>query len=227
MVKQLRSGFAAVQQRMAGRQLLPDNAWRYLLPIVLLAIGVSVAATLWLWRDDASYKPVFGAQEKVNSADMMAALDADKIPYRIHPQTGQVLVPDADLARTRMQLAAKGVVAQLPAGLELLDKNDPLGVSQFVQDVRFRRGLEGELAQSIMALDPVRAARVHLSLPRSTSFVTAGSEKGSASVVVTLKPGQQLSNEQIAAVVKLVAGSVSTLEPSQVTLVDQAGNLLS
>ncbi|QIY80870.1 flagellar basal-body MS-ring/collar protein FliF [Chromobacterium violaceum] len=227
MVKQLRSGLAAVQQRMAGHQLLPANAWRYLLPIVLLAIGLSVVATLWLWRDDASYKPVFGAQEKVSGADMMAALDAEKIPYRVHPQTGQVLVPDGDLARARMQLAAKGVVAQLPAGLELLDKNDPLGVSQFVQDVRFRRGLEGELVQSIQALDPVRSARVHLSLPRSTSFVTAGGEKGSASVVVTLKPGQQLSSEQIAAVVKLVAGSVASLDPSQVTLVDQAGNLLS
>nr|WP_214758917.1 flagellar basal-body MS-ring/collar protein FliF [Chromobacterium violaceum] len=212
---------------MAGRQLLPANAWRYLLPIVLLAIGLSVVATLWLWRDDASYKPVFGAQEKVSGADMMAALDAEKIPYRVHPQTGQVLVPDGDLARARMQLAAKGVVAQLPAGLELLDKNDPLGVSQFVQDVRFRRGLEGELVQSIQALDPVRSARVHLSLPRSTSFVTAGGEKGSASVVVTLRPGQQLSSEQIAAVVKLVAGSVASLDPSQVTLVDQAGNLLS
>ncbi|WP_047248438.1 flagellar basal-body MS-ring/collar protein FliF [Chromobacterium subtsugae] len=212
---------------MAGRRLLPANAWRYLLPMVILAIGLSLALTLWLWRDDASYKPVFGAQEKVNSADMMAALDADKTPYRIHPQTGQVLVPEDQLGRVRMQLAAKGVVAQLPAGLELLDKNDPLGVSQFVQDVRFRRGLEGELVQSILALDPVRAARVHLSLPRSTSFVTAGTDKGSASVVVTLKPGQQLSSEQIAAVVKLVAGSVSTLDPAQVTLVDQAGNLLS
>lgn len=227
MVKQLRSGLAAVQQRMAGRQLVPANAWRYLLPIVLLAIGLSVVATLWLWRDDSSYRPVFGAQEKVSGADMMAVLDAEKIPYRVHPQTGQVLVPDGDLARARMQLAAKGVVAQLPAGLELLDKNDPLGVSQFVQDVRFRRGLEGELVQSIQALDPVRSARVHLSLPRSTSFVTAGGEKGSASVVVTLKPGQQLSSEQTAAVVKLVAGSVASLDPSQVTLVDQAGNLLS
>ncbi|OHX11447.1 flagellar M-ring protein FliF [Chromobacterium sphagni] len=212
---------------MAGRRLLPANAWRYLLPMVILAIALSVLLTLWLWRDDASYKPVFGAQEKVNGADMMAVLDAEKIPYRIHPQTGQVLVPDSELGRVRMQLAAKGVVAQLPAGLELLDKNDPLGVSQFVQDVRFRRGLEGELVQSILALDPVRAARVHLSLPRSTSFITAGTDKGSASVVVTLKPGQQLSGEQIAAVVKLVAGSVSTLDPSQVTLVDQSGNLLS
>ncbi|OHX20934.1 flagellar M-ring protein FliF [Chromobacterium sphagni] len=212
---------------MAGRRLLPANAWRYLLPMVILAIALSVLLTLWLWRDDASYKPVFGAQEKVSGADMMAVLDAEKIPYRIHPQTGQVLVPDSELGRVRMQLAAKGVVAQLPAGLELLDKNDPLGVSQFVQDVRFRRGLEGELVQSILALDPVRAARVHLSLPRSTSFITAGTDKGSASVVVTLKPGQQLSGEQIAAVVKLVAGSVSTLDPSQVTLVDQSGNLLS
>ncbi|WP_241499264.1 flagellar basal-body MS-ring/collar protein FliF [Chromobacterium sphagni] len=227
MVKQLRSGFAAVQEKMAGRRLLPANAWRYLLPMVILAIALSVLLTLWLWRDDASYKPVFGAQEKVSGADMMAVLDAEKIPYRIHPQTGQVLVPDSELGRVRMQLAAKGVVAQLPAGLELLDKNDPLGVSQFVQDVRFRRGLEGELVQSILALDPVRAARVHLSLPRSTSFITAGTDKGSASVVVTLKPGQQLSGEQIAAVVKLVAGSVSTLDPSQVTLVDQSGNLLS
>ncbi|UTH73145.1 flagellar basal-body MS-ring/collar protein FliF [Chromobacterium sp. IIBBL 290-4] len=227
MVQQLRSGLAAFQQRLNGRQLMPAQAWRYLLPIVLLAVGFSVALTLWLWRDDASYKPVFGAQEKVSAADMMAALDAEKIPYRIHPQTGQVLVPEDQLGRVRMQLAAKGVVAQLPAGLELLDKNDPLGVSQFVQDVRFRRGLEGELAQSIQALDPVKSARVHLSLPRTTSFVTAGSEKGSASVVATLKPGQQLSNEQIAAVVKLVAGSVSTLDPAQVTLVDQAGNLLS
>lgn len=124
---------------------MPAAAVRTLLPLLVLAIGLTLAVTFWLWRDDARYKPVFGAQEKVVAADMMAVLDAEKIPYRLHPQTGQVLVPDADLGRVRMALAAKGVVAQLPAGLELLDKNDPLGVSQFVQDVRFRRGLEGEL----------------------------------------------------------------------------------
>nr|WP_307836131.1 flagellar basal-body MS-ring/collar protein FliF [Chromobacterium sp. ASV5] len=227
MVKTLRDGLAVVREKMAGGGMSPSRAWRYLLPLILLAVALSVLTTLWLWRDDASYKPVFGAQEKVSGADMMAVLDAEKVPYRVHPQTGQVLVPEGELGRVRMQLAAKGVVAQLPAGLELLDKNDPLGVSQFVQDVRFRRGLEGELAQSIQALEPVKAARVHLSLPRSTSFVSAGNDKGSASVVVTLKPGQTLGNEQVAAVVKLVAGSVSTLNPAQVTLVDQAGNLLS
>lgn len=227
VLNRFRSGVAAVQTRLGGRWPVSGDSLRLALPIVALAIGVTVMISLWLWRDDASYKPVFGAQEKVVAADMMAVLDAEKIPYRIHPQTGQVLVPDSQLGRVRMQLAAKGVVAQLPSGLELLDKNDPLGVSQFVQDVRFRRGLEGELVQSILALEPVSAARVHLSLPRATSFVGAANDKGSASVVVTLKPGQQLNNEQVAAVIKLVAGSVSTLSPSQVTLVDQAGNLLS
>jgi flagellar M-ring protein FliF len=108
-----------------------------------------------------------------------------------------------------------------------MDKNDPLGVSQFVQDVRFRRGLEGELAQSILSLDAIASARVHLSIARSTSFIASDGEKSSASVVVAVKPGRTLSNEQIAAVINMVAGSVSTLAPERVSLVDQSGNYLS
>jgi len=119
------------------------------------------------------------------------------------------------------------VTAQLPAGLELMDKNDPLGVSQFVQDVRFRRGLEGELAQSIMTMDAIASARVHLSIAKSTSFVASDGDKSSASVVVALKPGRTLAPEQIAAVINMVAGSVASLAPTRVSLVDQGGNLLS
>jgi flagellar M-ring protein FliF len=126
-----------------------------------------------------------------------------------------------------MLLASKGVVAQLPAGLELMDRTDPLGVSQFVQDVRFRRGLEGELAQSIMTIDAVDTARVHIAIAKSSSFVINTAEPSSASVVLGLKPGRQLSNEQIAAIVKMVASSTTGLDPARVTLVDQAGNLLS
>jgi flagellar M-ring protein FliF len=119
------------------------------------------------------------------------------------------------------------VTAQLPAGLELMDKNDPLGVSQFVQDVRFRRGLEGELAQSILTLDAIASARVHLAIAKSSSFVASDGDKSSASVVIAVKPGHNLSNEQIAAIVNLVAGSVAGLAPSRVSLVDQGGNYLS
>jgi flagellar M-ring protein FliF len=126
-----------------------------------------------------------------------------------------------------MLLAAKGVTAQLPAGLELMDKNDPLGVSQFVQDVRFRRGLEGELAQSILTLDAIASARVHLAIAKSNSFVAGAADQSSASVVIATKPGRTLGNEQIAAIVNMVSGSVASLAPARVSLVDQAGNYLS
>lgn len=210
-----------------ARPALPAGLAKGLVPLLALAVAGTALALMLMWRDQASYKPVFGQRERVANGEMLAVLDAEHIPYRLHPETGQVLVPDAQLGKVRMLLAAKGVVAKLPAGLELMDKNDPLGVSQFVQDVRFRRGLEGELAQSMMTLDAVDSARVHLSIAKSSSFVLSDGQKSSASVVLALKPGRTLSNEQIAAVINMVSGSVASLEPARVSLVDQAGNLLS
>ena len=210
-----------------GFRLPSSAALAKLAPIVILAICLTALAMMLMHHQNARYKPLFGAHETVPASDMMAALDADGIPYRIHPDSGQVLVPEQKLGTARMLLAAKGVVAKLPEGLEQVDKSDPLGVSQFVQDVRFRRGLEGELTQSIVALDPVSTARVHLSIAKSTSFILSDGDKSSASVVLTLKPNRKLSKEQIAAIVSLVAGSVANLDPARVTVVDQAGNHLS
>ncbi|SDN29298.1 flagellar M-ring protein FliF [Janthinobacterium sp. OK676] len=221
----MKSAFA--RWRPGAQPAIPPALLKNLVPIVVLAIGITAMVTMYAWRDQANYKPVFGAREKVAVTDMMATLDAEHIPYRLHPDSGQVLVPDAMLGKVRMLLASKGVTAQLPAGLELMDKNDPLGVSQFVQDVRFRRGLEGELAQSIMTMDAIASARVHLSIAKSTSFVASDGDKSSASVVVALKPGRTLAPEQIAAVINMVAGSVASLAPTRVSLVDQGGNLLS
>lgn len=209
-----------------GRAWRPESISR-LLPVVLLAIGVTAMVMMFLWNDQASYKPVFGAREQVPVSDMMATLDAEGIAYRLHPESGQVLVSSSDLGRARMLLAAKGVTARLPEGLELMDKNDPLGVTQFVQDIRFRRGLEGELVQSITSMDAVRSARVHLSVARSSTFVLNAQDKSTASVVLSLHPGRTLGNEQIASIIQLVAGSVSNLDPARVSVVDQAGRLLS
>jgi flagellar M-ring protein FliF len=206
---------------------LPPALLKSLYPLLMLAVGLTALVLMYMWSNQSSYKPVFGAREKVSAPDMMTVLDTEHIPYRIHPDSGQVLVPDSMLGKVRMLLAAKGVTAQLPAGLELMDKNDPLGVSQFVQDVRFRRGLEGELAQSIMTMDAISHARVHLSIAKSTSFVSSDGEKSSASVVVQLKPGATLQPEAIAAVINMVSGSVASLSPARVSLVDQSGNLLS
>ena len=228
MINTIKSAFERWRANpSAAAPALSPNLLKTLYPLLILAIGLTALVLMYMWNSQSSYKPVFGAREKVSAPDMMTVLDGDHIPYRIHPESGQVLVPDSMLGKVRMLLAAKGVTAQLPAGLELMDKNDPLGVSQFVQDVRFRRGLEGELAQSIMTLDAISHARVHLSIAKSTSFVSSDGEKSSASVVVQLKPGRTLEPEAIAAVVNMVAGSVASLAPARVSLVDQAGNLLS
>jgi flagellar M-ring protein FliF len=219
---------AALKNAFGDKRLaMPPALAKNLTPMLVLAIALTAAVMLYMWKDQSNYKPVFGAHEKVAATDMMGVLDAEHVPYRIHPDSGQVMVPSGQLGKVRMLLAAKGVTAQLPAGLELMDKNDPLGVSQFVQDVRFRRGLEGELAQSILSLDAIASARVHLAIAKSTSFVASDGDKSSASVVVAVKPGHTLSNEQIAAMVNLVAGSVASLSPSRVSLIDQNGNYLS
>lgn len=223
MISSLKSAVGGKLAPPALPPLLRNN-----LPLLLgLAVALTAAVMMYLWQDQSSYKPVFGAREKVAASDMMSVLEAEQIPYRVHPDSGQVMVPASSLGKVRMLLAAKGVTAQLPAGLELMDRNDPLGVSQFVQDVRFRRGLEGELAQSILTMDAIASARVHLAIEKSSSFVTGGGDGNSASVVVAVKPGRSLGNEQIAAIVNLVSGSVAGLKPQRVSLVDQAGNYLS
>lgn len=223
MLSSLKSPFSGKFALPALPPLLRNN-----LPLMLgLAVAVTAAVMMFMWQNQSSYKPVFGAREKVVAADMMTVLEAEQIPYRVHPDSGQVLVPSSQLGKVRMLLAAKGVTAQLPAGLELMDRNDPLGVSQFVQDVRFRRGLEGELAQSILTMDSIASARVHLAIAKTSSFVTGNADGNSASVVVAVKPGRSLGNEQIAAIVNMVSGSVAGLSPQRVSLVDQAGNYLS
>lgn len=219
---------AALSRAMPSGMRLPSSAsLMKLMPLVVLAICVTALAMMVMHHRDTRFKPLFGSQESISAADMMTVLETEGIPYRIHPESGQVLVPESQLGATRMLLAAKGVVAKLPAGLDQVDKSDPLGVSQFVQDVRFRRGLEGELVRSIVSVEPVESARVHLSVAKSSSFILADGDKSSASVVLTLKQGRTLKKDQISAIVALVAGSVANLDPSRVTVVDQAGNHLS
>ena len=225
MISKLKNIFGGAKlDAMPG---LPPLLRNNLTPLLVLAVVITAAVMMFMWQDQANYKPVFGAREKVAASDMMGVLEAEQIPYRVHPDSGQVMVPSSELGKVRMLLAAKGVTAQLPAGLELMDKNDPLGVSQFVQDVRFRRGLEGELAQSILTLDAIASARVHLAIAKTNSFVAGASDQSSASIIIATKPGRTLGNEQIAAIVNMVSGSVASLSPARVSLVDQAGNYLS
>ncbi|WP_353190680.1 flagellar basal-body MS-ring/collar protein FliF [Pandoraea pnomenusa] len=199
---------------------------RSALPIVLAAAAITALTVAWYARD-AGYAPLFGQHQRVSIERAAEVLDAERIPFRMHPETGAILVPHDRLGRARLALAAKGVTPELPPGLELVDRDERLGVRQFVQDVRFRRGLEGELSRTIMSIDAVDAARVHIALAPQTSFVTNTKASASASVLISVRPGQTLAPQQVSAIVKLVAGSVNGLSTEHVAVIDQHGTPLT
>lgn len=199
-------------------------------PKLLMIVGGSVLAlaiVASLWKSNQGYVALYGAQESIPVSQVVEVLGAENIAYRINPDNGQVLVTENNLSRARMALAAKGISAAMPDGYELMDKEEMLGSSQFIQNVRYKRSLEGELAKSIMALNPVEHARVHLGLSESSSFVLTNKPNSSASVVVQLRYGKQLDEQQVASIVQLVSGSVPGMAAASVRVVDQMGNLLS
>lgn len=196
--------------------------------LIVAGGGLLAAAIVFsLWRSNQGYVALYGSEEKLPVAQVVEVLGAESIAYRINPDNGQILVAEDKLPRARMALAAKGITALTPEGYELMDKEEMLGSSQFVQNVRYKRSLEGELARSIMALDPVENARVHLGLSESSSFVMTNKPQSSASVMLQLRYGKHLDPQQVAAIVQLVAGSVPGMQATSVRVVDQSGNLLS
>lgn len=197
----------------------------------LLAIAggsvLALAIVLSLWNSNQGYVALYGSQEHLPVSQVVEVLGAETIPYRINPDNGQILVGESKLSQARMALAAKGISAVTPEGYELMDKEEMLGSSQFIQNVRYKRSMEGELAKSIMALEAVENARVHLGITEASSFVLANKPGSSASVMVQLRYGKQLDEQQVGSIIQLVSGSVPGMLPANVRVVDQAGNLLS
>ena len=134
---------------------------------------------------------------------------------------------DADqIHQARLSLASAGMPSDRNIGFELLDEEQPLGTSQFMENARYRRSLEGELARTISSIAAVRSARVHLAIPKSTVFLRDKREPR-ASVFIEAFQGRSVGEEQVRAVANLVVSSVPELSLSNVTVVDQRGNLLS
>ncbi|MGL6260597.1 flagellar basal-body MS-ring/collar protein FliF [Vibrio sp. WXL210] len=195
--------------------------------ITAIAALITLFLVVLLWTQSSPYRALYGESERYDSAEILEVLTQAKIAHQIDNQTGQVLVPENKLADARITLAAHGVKAQLPAGLEILDKATGLGTSQFIENARYRQGLEGELARTILAINAVNNARVHLAIPNRTLFVGINDEKPSAAVMVELLPGRSLEQQQVEAIVNLVSGSITGMPIEGVSVVDQHGNLLS
>ena len=195
--------------------------------LVGLAASVAIGFGVVLWSQQPDYRPLLGSLAGMDASQVMDTLAAADIPYKVEPNSGALLVKADDLGRARMKVASAGVApTDNNVGFEILDKEQALGTSQFMEATNYRRGLEGELARTVSSLNNVKAARVHLAIPKSSVFVR-DDRKPSASVLVELYPGRSLEPSQVMAIVNLVATSVPELDKSQVTVVDQKGNLLS
>ncbi|MFP3516677.1 flagellar basal-body MS-ring/collar protein FliF [Pseudomonas sp. SIMBA_077] len=195
--------------------------------MVGLAASVAIGFAVVLWSQQPDYRPLYGSLAGMDAKQVMDTLAAADIGYSVEPNSGALLVKADDVSRARLKLAAAGVSpTDGNIGFEILDKDQGLGTSQFMEATRYRRGLEGELARTISSLNNIKAARVHLAIPKSSVFVR-DERKPSASVLVELYPGRSLEPSQVLAIINLVATSVPELTKSQVTVVDQKGSLLS
>jgi flagellar M-ring protein FliF len=196
-----------------------------LLLLVGIAMAVAAGVTVVLWSRGPTYSMLYANLGTQDQAQITQALDAAQIPYRMAPGSNAIEVPADRINDARLKLAGQGL-PEGGGGFAMMDKDPGFGVSQFMENARYQHALEAELARTIAALRPVEAARVHLAVPRQSAFVR-DRKGGSASVFLQLKQGRRLEQEQIQAIVNLVASSIPDLEANQVTVVDQQGRLLS
>jgi flagellar M-ring protein FliF len=198
---------------------------RPLLLLVGIAAAVAAGVTVVLWSRGPEYSMLYANLAAEDQAQITQALDAAAIPYRLEPGANAIMVPSERLSEARLKLAGQGLPND-DNGFSLMTKDPGLGVSQFVENARYQHAMETELAHTIASLRPIDGARVHLAVPRQSAFVR-DQRDGSASVFVQLKPGRRLEQEQVQAIVNLVASSVPDLHSNQVTVIDQQGHLLT
>ncbi len=195
-----------------------------------IALGAIVAGTIvvmyfvFIASSTPNLVVAFSGLAPEDSAAIADQLEKDGIAYEISGGGAQVSVPANKVAEVRIKLAQAGLPRGGSVGLEIFDKTN-FGATDFVQNVNFRRGLEGELARSINTLDGVRSSRVHIVMPREALF-KEDQASATASVLLQLKPGANLSNDQVRGITNLVTGSVEGLKPAGVTIMNETGHVL-
>jgi flagellar M-ring protein FliF len=189
-----------------------------------LAAAIAVFVGLSLWASAPNYRVLFSNLSEKDGGAVVNTLQQMNIPYKSEAG-GAILVPADQVYDLRFRLASQGLPKGGAVGFELLD-TPKFGMTQFQEQVAYQRALEGELARTIQALAAVEVARVHLAIPKPSVFVR-DQQKPSASVMLNLYAGRNLEPGQVSSIVHLVSSSVPELNPANVTVVDQSGNLLT
>ena len=207
-------------------QLLAGLSTKQKASIVVAALlTVAGIISFTRWKHEGDFRPLYSSMALEDASGVVAKLRETGVEYRLSENGGAVLVPSAKLAESRLALAAAGLPKTGRIGFELFDKTN-FGTTEFVEHINYKRALEGELERSVMSLAEVEQARVHLTLPKDSVFIEQ-QQPAKASVLIKIRPGAQLSAQNVLAVTHLVASAADGLSPDAVSVLDMDGRLLS
>lgn len=208
------------------KQLTRSPATRQLLLLIGVAAAVALGVAVVLWSRGPNYGLLYSGLDQKDAAAITQELQATGTPFELSADGSSIMAPAANLAGLRLKLAANGLPQGTAGSSASAAADSPFGMSDLAERKRYQQQLEADLGNTISGLQSVRAARVHLALPKTSAFIR-DSRPASASVLITLYRGRQLDSGQVAAIVHLVAASVPDLDASQVSVIDQQGQLLT
>ena len=200
-------------------------AFQRALPSIAAAVVAIVGLIVYVAIQTPDRTTLFASLSEGEKARVFDALKNNGMDVQIDPATGELTVPVDDYHNAKLNLASQGIPMQAPTGSSALN-NMPMGTSRSVEALKIKQSLEYELARSITEIDSITNARVHLAIPERSAFAR-NTQEPSASVFIELASGRTLSSTQVEAIVNLVSSSVPNLGKSKVSIVDQAGRLLS
>ena len=196
---------------------------------MIAAIGIAVlllgSFAFYRWAAAPTMQPLFSNLATADASAIVEQLDSQSVSYELTDGGATVMVPRDQVYKLRLSMSSAGLPASKDTGYALLDAQG-VTASQFQQQVTYQRALEGELANTVKALDGVNSAVVHLAIPTKDVF-SDSTDKTTSSVLVSMKPGKEMPGQQVQSIVHLVASSVEGMDPKDVTVVDGKGNLLS
>jgi flagellar M-ring protein FliF len=189
----------------------------------ILIVGISVFLGMTLLRTD--YQVLFADLAPQDAATITAELDKMKMPFRLDKDGNTILVPADQVHKTRLKLVGRELPLRGAVGFELFNTSE-VGMTEFTQKINYQRALQGELTRTILALDEVQSARVHLVLAEQGLFKKTA-RQAKASISIAPKPGRSLDAAQIQGIQRLVSAAVPDIRAADVTIVDQHGVALT
>lgn len=192
---------------------------------LIFAVLVAALALGYYFFLRSDYVVLIEGVRPSDTSAIIGELDKESTPYRLRDGGSTILVPADAADAARVAIAGSDLPLQGQVGFELFNKSD-MGLTNFAQKINFQRALQGELVRTILQMDGVASARVHLALPERTLFRGERMAPRGA-VTIAMKPGQEVDDAQVAGIQQLVASAVVDLPPSSVVVLDAAGRVIS